>query len=98
MKEKLKQEIQKLKKQMESNIYNTKDWNIPNNKKYYCGWTDCWSKVKREDIIFYVDKEAITMFCKKCWPGYMKDYIFDKLKRETTDMLYEIWKEEEKGK
>ena len=97
MKEILKQEVQKLKKEMESNVYNTKDWNIP-NKKYYCGWSNCWNKAKRDDIIFYVENETINMFCKKCWPDYMKDYIIDKLKRETTETLYEVWKEEEKGK
>lgn len=97
MKEIIREKIKELKKEMESNVYNTKDWNIPNNK-YYCGWSNCWKKVKREEIIFYVENETINMFCKHCWPEYMKDYIIDKLKRETSETLYEVWKEEEKGK
>ena len=97
MREALKQEVKKIKEEMNKNVYSLKDLNLP-NKKYYCGWSNCWNKAKREDIIFYVDNETINMFCKKCWPEYIKDYIIDKLKRETTDMLYEVWKEEEKGK
>lgn len=97
MKEIIREKIKELKKEMESNVYNTNDWKIP-NKKYYCGRSSCWNKPKREDIIFYVKNGTINMFCKKCWPEYMKVYIIDKLKIETTDTLYEVWEEEEKGK
>lgn len=97
MKEILRQEVQKLKKEMESNVYNTKDWNLP-NKKYYCAWTNCYKKPKREEIIFYVDNESINMFCVYCWPEYMKEIIIDTIRTKTKKMIYEVWKEEEKGK
>lgn len=97
MKEILKQEIQKLKKEMESNCYSTKDWNIP-QKNYYCAWTDCYKKPKGEEIIFYVDNEEINMFCVYCWPEYMKEIIIDTIITKTKEMICEAWKEEEKGK
>ena len=40
MREALKQEVKKIKEEMNKNVYSIKHLNLP-NKKYYCDWGSC---------------------------------------------------------
>lgn len=97
MKEILKQEVQKLKKQMESNVYDLKSLNLP-NEKYFCSNSSCWRSPKPENIRLFKEGKTIDIYCVNCLQEYMKEQIISKIKVELINMLYEVWKEEEKGK
>lgn len=92
MKEILKQEIRKIKKEMESNVYSLKDLNLP-NKKYYCDWVNCYNKPKKEEIIIYVYNDTLKLLCLKCLNDFMNEEIYDRVKVELLGEVRKALKE-----
>lgn len=94
MKEILKQEIKKIKEEMNKNVYSLKDLKLP-NKKYYCDWGGCDNKPKKEEIIIYVCNNTLQLLCLKCLNDFMNDEIIDRVK---IDLIAEVRKVLKEGK
>lgn len=94
MREALKQEIKKIKEEMNKNVYSLKDLNLP-NKKYYCDWGGCYNKPKKEEIIIYVYNDTLKLLCLKCLNDFMNEEIFDRVK---IDLITEVRKVLKEGK
>lgn len=94
MREALKQEIKKIKEEMNKNVYSLKDLNLPNNK-YYCDWGSCYNKTKKEEVIIYVYNDTLKLLCLKCLNDFMNEEIFDRVK---IDLIAEVRKILKEGK
>ena len=94
MKEILKQEVKKIKEEMNKNVYSLKDLKLP-NKKYYCEWVNCYNKPKKGEIIMYVDSGTLKLLCLKCLNDFMNEEIYDRVKN---DLLKEVRKVLKEGK
>ena len=94
MREALKQEIKKIKEEMNKNVYSLKDLNL-HNKKYYCDWVNCYNKPKKEEIIIYVYNDTLKLLCLKCLNDFMNEEIYDRVK---IDLLKEVRKVLKEGK